>query len=149
MKDCFYEYRKGLYAALSTLKYQGLPISVKEYAGTEDPTPYILILNMSSSYERDDDTFTQALTTDIMVVTSHDGDPSQFGSKQSDDIMTLIMQKLITKGVSVTDRAAHITMTGFTDAGCYFVALNYQPFYDGLKTIIQKVLTIQTMIDEV
>lgn len=148
MKDCFYQYRKGLYEALSSIHYEGEAITVKEYAGTEDPTPYVLMLNMSSTYDRDDDTFIQSVTTDIMVVTSHEGDPSQFGSKQSDDIMTKIMQKLITKGVTAPDRSAHIIMTDFIDSGCYFVSLNYQPDFDGLKTTIRKVLTIQTIIDE-
>jgi hypothetical protein len=62
--------------------------------------------------------------------------------------MTDIMQLLITKGVTPADRAKHITMTDFTDAGCYFVALNYQPDFDGAKTTVRKILTIQTMIDE-
>ena len=148
MKDCFYEYRKGLYEALSTLKYKGVSMTVKEFAATEDPTPYIIIFNMNSTFERDDDKDSQTVTTDIMVVTSHEGDPSQYGSKESDDIMTMVMQKLITKGVTAPDRAAHIVMTNFTDMGCFFVNLNYQPVYDGLKTTIQKILTIQTMIDE-
>jgi len=148
MKDCFYQYRKGLYEALSTLIYEGSAISVVEYGEAEKATPFIEILNMNSSLERDDDVFMQAVTTDIMVVTSHQGDPGQFGSKQSDDIMNLIMEKLITKGVTVSDRAAHIVMDDFEDAGCYFVALNYQSEFDGIKTTIRKILTVQTMIDE-
>ena len=148
MKDCFYQYRKGLYEVLSTLTYEGNAIPVMEYVQAEEETPYIQILNMSSALERDDDVFMQAVTTDIMVVTSHPGDPGQFGSKQSDDIMDSIMEKLITKGVTVSDRTVHIVMDDFTDAGCYFVALNYQPEFDGKKTTIRKILTIQTMIDE-
>lgn len=148
MKDCFYQYRKGLYDALSTLKYKGQNLPVMEFARKSEDTPYIQILNMSSSLERDDDTFMQMLTVDIMVVTSYAGDPADYGSKESDDIMTLIMQKLITKGVTGADRAQHITMTDFTDAGCFFVSLNYQPEFDGAITTIRKILTIQTAIDE-
>jgi len=148
MKDCFYQYRKGLYTVLSTLTYEGNAIPVMEYVQAEEETPYIQILNMNSGLERDDDVFMQAVTTDIMVVTSHPGDPGQFGSKKSDDIMNLIMEKLITKGVTVSDRAAHITMDDFTDNGCEFAGLNYQSEFDGKKTTIRKILTIQTMIDE-
>lgn len=148
MKDCFYQYRKGLYEALSTLTYGGSLIPVMEYAPEGNETPYIQILNMSSTLESDQTTFMQLLTVDIMVVTSHQGEPGEFGSKQSDDIMTLIMQKLITKGVTPADIAKHITMTDFVDAGCYFVALNYHPEFDGAKTTIRKILTIQTGIDE-
>ena len=148
MKDCFYEYRKGLYEALTSIHYESQPLVVREYVDSEMGTPYVQILNMSSTFERDDDTFLQVVTTDIMVVTSHEGDPGQFGSKQSDDIMTKIMQKLITKGVTVQDRAAHIVMTDFTDNGCYFVSLNYLPDFDGKRTTIRKVLTISTHIDE-
>ena len=148
MKDCFYEYRKGLYESLTSIHYQSQPLVVKEYVDSEMETPYVQILNMSSTFERDDDTFLQVVTTDIMVVTSHEGDPGQFGSKQSDDIMTKIMQKLITKGVTVQDRAAHIVMTDFTDNGCYFVSLNYLPDFDEKRTTIRKVLTISTHIDE-
>lgn len=143
MKDCFYQYRKGLYEVLKTLGYP-----VMEYAKADEETPFIEIFNMSASFERDDDNFMQMVTTDIMVTTSFVGEPGDFGSKQSDDIMTNIMQLLITKGVTTADRAKNITMTDFTDAGCYFVALNYQPEYDGIKTTIRKILTIQTAIDE-
>jgi hypothetical protein len=148
MKDCFYEYRKGLVSALRALTYNGTNLVVCEYAEAEKETPYVQVLNMSSTYERDDDVFVQVVTTDIMVTTSHIGDPGNFGSKQSDDIMTIIMQRLITKGVTTADRAKHISMTGFTDNGCYFVSLNYQPEYDGTKTTIRKLLTISTLIDE-
>lgn len=149
MKDCFFQYRKGLYNVLSTLTYQGEAIDVVEFAEAEQGTPYIQILNMSASYERDDDDFMQQVTTDIMAVTSHVGDAGKFGSKESDDIMNLIMELLITKGVTPSDRAKHITMTGFEDCGCFFLALNYQPEFDGVKTTIRKILTIQTNIDEV
>ena len=143
MKDCFYQYRKGLYEVLSTLGYP-----VMEYAKAEEETPFIEILNMGSLYERDDDVFLQMVTTDIMVVTSFIGEPGDFGSKESDDIMNLVMELLITKGVTPVDRAKNITMDGFTDAGCWFVALNYHPEYDGIKTTIRKILTITTAIDE-
>jgi len=119
-----------------------------EYAKADEETPFIEMLNMSSIFERDDDTFMQMVTVDIMVVTSFIGEPGDFGSKESDDIMNLIMELLITKGVTVADRAKNITMDGFKDAGCYFVALNYQPEYDGIKTTIRKILTITTAIDE-
>jgi len=148
MKDCFYQYRKGLYKVLRTLTYDGSPIPVMEFAVADQATPFIQILNMSSVFERDDDKFMQMVTVDIMIVTTFVGDPGDFGSKQSDDIMTLVMEKLITKGVTVADRAAHITMDDFTDAGCWFVALNYQPEWDGTKTTIRKILTITTGIDE-
>ena len=148
MKDCFYQYRKGLYEALKVLTYQGSLIPVMEFAKADEETPFIEILNMSSVLERDDDTFMQMVTVDIMVVTSFIGDPGDYGSKESDDIMNLIMGKLITKGVTVADRAKNIEMDDFTDAGCWFVALNYQPEWDGIKTTIRKILTITTAIDE-
>lgn len=143
MKDCFYQYRKGLYGVLKTLGYP-----VMEYAKADQETPFIEILNMNAAYERDDDNFMQMVTTDIMVTTSFVGEPGDFGSKQSDEVMNKIMGLLITKGVTTADRAKNITMDDFTDAGCYFVALNYQPEYDGSKTIIRKILTITTAIDE-
>ena len=148
MKDCFYQYRKGLYEVLSTLSYEGTNLPVMEYAKADEETPFIEMLNMSSIFERDDDTFMQMVTVDIMVVTSFIGEPGDYGSKESDDIMNLIMELLITKGVTVAERAKNITMDGFKDAGCYFVALNYQPEYDGIKTTIRKILTITTAIDE-
>lgn len=148
MKDCFYQYRKGLYEALSTLTYGGSAIPVMEYAPEGNDTPYIQILNMSSTLEDDQTTFMQMLTVDIMVVTAHAGEPGEFGSKQADDIMTEVMQLLITRGVTPADIARHITMTDFTDAGCHFVSLNYFPEFDGAKTTIRKILTIQTAIDE-
>lgn len=148
MKDCFYQYRKGLYEVLSTLSYGGEGLTVVEYAKAEQETPFVEILNMSAAFERDDDNFMQMVTVDIMVVTSFVGEPGDFGSKQSDDIMTLIMELLITKGVTPADRAKNITMTDFTDAGCWFVSLNYMPEYDGAKTTIRKILTITTAIDE-
>jgi len=143
MKDCFYQYRKGLHEVLSTLGYP-----VMEYAKADEETPFIQIFNMSSIYERDDDTFMQMVTVDIMVVTSFIGEPGDYGSKESDDIMNLVMELLITKGVTMADRAKNIEMDDFKDAGCYFVALNYQPEYDGIKTTIRKILTITTAIDE-
>jgi len=148
MKDCFYQYRKGLYEALAALTYEGELIPVMEYAAAEQATPYIQILGMNSSYERDDDKFTQNVTTDIQVVTSHEGDPGKFGSLQSDTIMNSIMELLITKGVTVADRAKHIAMDDFTDNGCFFTNLNYDSVYDGNTTYVMKILTITTMIDE-
>jgi len=148
MKDCFYQYRKALYEALSALTYDGELIPVMEFAGDQQTTPYIQILGMNSSFERDDDKFTQTVITDIQVVTSHEGDPDEFGSKQSDDIMNDIMELLITKGVTVPDRAKFMTMDDFTDNGCYFSNLHYTPFYDGNKLFIIKILTISTMIDQ-
>ena len=148
MKHCFFEYPKGLYEALTAIHYESQPLVVKEYADAEDQPPYVQILNMSSTFERDDDTFSQNVYTDIMVTTSHIGSPGQFGSKQSNDIMNLIMQKLITKGVTVDDRAAHIVMTNFTDNGCYFAGLSYINNYDGHKITVMEVLTISTHIDE-
>jgi len=148
MKDCFYQYRKGLFEVLSALTYGGVVIPVKEYTAADQETPYIQILNMSSSMIRDDCKFNQQVTTDIMVTTSNMGDPGDYGSKASDTIMNSVMQLLITKGVTVADRAAHISMTDFTDNGCYFVALNYQPEFDGSKMIVRKILTITTDIYE-
>jgi len=149
MKDCFFQYRKGLYEALSTLTYHGNAIPVVEYAPDDYETPYIQILNMSATLEDDMTKFTQTLTTDIMVVTSHVGSPEKFGSYQSDAIMDDITELLITQGRTVSERAKHITMTDFSDAGCLFVSMNYQPVFDGSKIMIYKVLTIQTMITEV
>ena len=148
MKDCFYQYRKGLYEVLKTLTYEAVLIPVMEYAAADQVTPYIQILNMSSSFIRDDCKFNQQVTTDIMVTTSNFGDPGEFGSKKSDTIMNSIMDLLITKGVTVADRAAFITMDDFTDNGCYFVALNYQPEFDGSRMIARKILTITTDIYE-
>jgi hypothetical protein len=119
-----------------------------EYAPKNEVPPYIQILNMSSQFERDDTKECQNVTTDIMVVTSHSGEPGEFGSKQSDDIMNDIMELFITKGVTVSDRAKHIVMADFEDAGCFLLALNYNPEFDGAKTTIRKVLTIQTQITE-
>ena len=148
MKDCFYQYRKGLYEVLSALTYRGVVIPVKEYTAADQETPYIQILNMSSSLIRDDCKFNQQVTTDIMVTTSNLGDPGDYGSKASDTIMNSVMELLITKGVTVTDRAANISMDDFTDNGCYFVELNYQPEFDGSKMIVRKILTITTDIYE-
>jgi hypothetical protein len=150
MKDCFYQYRKGLYEALNgNVSYDGSDVPVMEFAGDNQATPYIQILNMNSTSEDDDDRFSQLVTTDIQVVTSHEGDPGNFGSKKSDDIMNDIMELLITKGVTASDRAVHIDMDDFEDAGCYFVSLNYGNYYDGNKLLVIKILTITTMIDEV
>jgi len=149
MKDCFYQYRKGLYEALSALSYGGQNLTVMEYAPEGNDTPYVQILNMSATPEGDATNFQMNVTVDIMVVTSHQGEPGEFGSKQSDDIMTIIMQRLITKGVTPGDVADNIVMTDFEDNGCYLVALNYAPEFDGAKTTIRKILTIQTMITEV
>jgi hypothetical protein len=120
-----------------------------EYSPEGYDTPYIQILNMSSSFERDDTKECQQLTLDVMVVTSHVGEPGEFGSKQSDDIMDDKMELLISKGVTVADRAKHVTMTDFEDAGCFLLSLNYSHEFDVSKTIIRKILTIQTMITEV
>jgi hypothetical protein len=149
MKDCFYQYRKGLYEALTaSITYGGSAVPVMEYASLDQATPYIQILGMNSQFSMDHDNFSQEVVTDIQVVTSHVGEPEDFGSKQSDDIMNDIMELLITKGVTAADRAKHITMTDFTDAGCYFDNLAYQSYYDGQKVMIIKVLTIRTLIDE-
>jgi len=148
MKDCFYQYRKGLYEVLSTITYGGSAVPVMEYAPAEQATPYIQIMGMSSTLVRDDDVFSQEVVTDIQVVTSYKGDPGEFGSLQSDTIMNSVMELLITRGVTVEDRAAHILMDDFIDFGCWFQALNYQNYFDGNKIYIIKVLTIRTMIDE-
>lgn len=148
MKDCFYQYRKGLYEALISIKYKGTALEVMEFTKKSNSPPYVQMLNFSSSPSGDDDKFSQYLTCDIMVVTQFSGEPGDFGSKESDDIMNLIMQELITMGVTASDRAKHITMDDFIDAGCYFIALNYVPEFDGAITTIRKILTIQTMIDE-
>jgi hypothetical protein len=148
MKDCFFQYRKGLFDMLKELKHSGVSIPVMEYTTANRDTPYIQILNMSSSLIADDDSFNQQVTTDIMVTTSRAVDPGKYGSKDSDDIMNSIMALLITKGVSISDRASHVVMTDFIDNGCYFVSLNYQPEFDGAKTIIRKILTITTDIYE-
>jgi len=149
MKDCFYQYRKGLYEALTaSITYDGNAVPVMEYAGSDQATPYIQILGMNSQLVMDHDDFSQTLTVDIQVVTSHIGEPDDFGSKQTDDIMNDIMQLLITRGVSIADRAKHITMDDFIDAGCFFDNLEYNNYYDGQKLIIIKILTIKTMIDE-
>jgi len=148
MKDCFYQYRKGLYTVLSAVAYSGSLVPVKEYVAADMEAPYIQILGMNSSLIGDSDKFNQEVTTDIMITTSNMGDPGDYGSKASDTIMNSIMELLITKGVSVSDRAKFITMDDFTDNGCYFTALNYQPEFDGAKMIVRKILTITTDIYE-
>src|SRR6056297_3564181 len=149
MKDCFYQYRKGLYEALNgNVIYGGSAVPVMEYAGWEQETPFIQILNMSSTPEDDDTTHSQIVTTDIHVVTSHQGEIDDFGSKQSDTIMNDVMELLISMGVTAADRALNIDMDDFEDMGCSLVSLTYQSSYDDSKLIITKVLTISTMIDE-
>jgi hypothetical protein len=150
MKDCFYQYRKGLYEALNgNITYDGSAVPVMEYAGFEQATPYIQILNMNAAPETDHDTFSQIVTTDLQVVTSHQGEIDDFGSKQSDTIMDDVMDLLISLGVTDDDRDKHIEMDDFEDMGCTLVNLSYETSYDGTKLIISKVLTIRTMIDEV
>ena len=149
MKDCFYQYRKGLYEALTAgITYEGSSVPVMEYVSLEQDTPFIQILGMNSQFSMDHSAFSQEVSADIRVVTSHTGQPDDFGSKQSDDIMNDIMKLLITKGVTAADRAKHISMDDFTDAGCYFENLAYEDYYDGQKLYISKVLTIRTLIDE-
>lgn len=148
MRDCFFQYRKGLYEALSALKYHGQNIPVMEYAPDNNSEPYIQILNMNSSPEDDAYKFSQSVETGIMVVTAHDGPPDDFGSQQSDEIMEEVMSILITQGVTVADRSKHVIMINFVDNGCFFVSLSYSPDFDGAKTTIRKVLTIRTVIDE-
>lgn len=149
MKDCFYQYRKGLYQKLQGITYKGVTVPVFEFAKADQKTPFIQILGMNSTYERDDDKFLQSVTTDIMVVTSQPGDPGDFGSMQSDEIMNEVMERLITKGVTKSDRAAHIKMDDFIDNGCFFVNLSYDNEFDGANTYIRKILTINTLIEEV
>jgi len=149
MKDCFYQYRKGLYEALNgNVTYDGSAVPVMEYAGWEQETPYIQILRMNSSPESDHDTHTQVVTTDIQVVTSHQGEIDDFGSKQSDTIMDDVMELLISLGVTEDDRDINIEMDDFEDMGCSLVNLSYETAYDNSRLIITKVLTIRTMIDE-
>jgi len=149
VKDCFYQYRKGLYEALNgNIIYDGNIVPVMEFAGQDQETPYIQVLGMSSVPESDNTTFSQIVNTDIQVVTSHLGEIDDFGSKQSDMIMNDVMELLITMGVSVADRARNITMDNFEDMGCRFESLSYNSTYDGNKLIINKILTISTMIDE-
>lgn len=150
MKDCFYQYRKGLYEALNgNVAYDGDDVPVMEFAGKEQAKPFIQILGMTAVPETDHTTESQRVTTRIQVVTSHVGEIDDFGSKQADDIMNDVMELLISEGVSAADRAKHISMTDFTDNGCWFDNLTYEPIYDGSEFMIIKVLTIETMIDEV
>jgi hypothetical protein len=148
MKDCFYQYRKGLYDKLRIVKFRGIPVPVMEFAPNEQETPFIQILNMRSEYERDDDNFSQWVMTEIMSVTSHAGPPDDFGSKLADDLTTIVMQKLISKGVTSSDRAKAVTMTDFIDNGAHFEGLRYDNSFDGAVTWVRKILTIRTLIDE-
>jgi len=148
MKDCFYQYRKGLYDKLRIIKFLGVSVPVMEFAPDEQETPFIQIQNMSSDYQRDDDNFSQTVTTEIMVVTSHAGPPDDFGSKLADDMMTIIMQRLISKGVTTADRTKAVSMTDFIDNGAHFGGLHYDNSFDGAVTWIRKILTIWTDIDE-
>lgn len=150
MKDCFYQYRKGLYEALNgNVAYDGSNVPVMEFAGKEQAKPFIQILGMTAIPETDHSNPSQMVTTRIQVVTGHVGEIDDFGSKQADDIMNDVMELLISQGVSAVDRAKHITMTDFTDNGCWLDNLTYEPIYDGSEFMIIKVLTIETMIDEV
>jgi hypothetical protein len=83
-----------------------------------------------------------------MAVTSHAGPPDDFGSKLADDLSTIIMQKLISKGVTTADRAKAVSMTDFIDNGAHFAGLRYDNSFDGAITWIRKILTITTLIDE-
>lgn len=149
MKDCFYQYRKGLYEALNgNVSYDGDDVTVMEFAGHDQVTPYIELLGMSATPETDYTTESQIVITDIRIVTSHQGEIDDFGSKQSDAIMNDVMELLITQGVTVADRAKHITMDDFIDNGCWFESLTYDNTYDGNILRIEKILTIRTMIDE-
>jgi len=148
MKDCFYQYRKGLYDKLRVIKFRGVPVPVMEFAPDEQETPYVQILNMRSEYQRDDDVFSQTVYTDIQVTTSHAGPPDDFGSKLADDLMTIIMQRLISKGVTTAGRAKSVTMRDFIDNGAHFEGLRYDNSFDGAVTWIRKILTIWTDIDE-
>lgn len=150
MKDCFYQYRKGLYEALNgSITHDGSAVPVMEYAGFDQATPYIQILGMNAQPEDDHDTFSQVVTTDIQVITSHVGEIDDFGSKQADTIMDDVMELLISMGVTDDDRDKNIEMDDFEDMGCSLVNLTYESSYDGNKLIINKILTISTMIDEV
>lgn len=149
MKDCFFQYRKALYDALKIIQYRGETLPVMEYAPDGWETPYLQIINMSSRYERDDDAYSQWVQTEIMVVTSHPGPPDDFVSKLADDIMTVIMQRLIYKGVTEAAQAKFMQMDDFTDNGAHFVSLRYDNDFDGAKTTIRKLLTIETLIDEI
>ena len=149
MKDCFFQYRKGLYEKLRIISFRGERVPVMEFAPDEQETPFIQIMNMKSDYERDDDTFSQWVTTEIESVTSHKGPPDDFGSKLADDLTTIIMQRLISKGVSEADRAKAVEMDDFIDNGAHFVGLRYDNTFDGATTYIRKILTITTLIDEI
>jgi len=148
MKDCFYQYRKGLYDKLRIINFRAQPVPVMEFAPDEQETPFIQILNMSSRYERDDDVFSQWVTTEIMAVTSHPGPPDDFGSKLVDDLTTIVMQRLISKGVTAADRLKAVSMADFIDNGAHFAGLRYDNTFDGAVTWIRKILTIETLIDE-
>lgn len=145
MKNCFYQYRKGLYDLINgNVTYSSTVVPVYEFAPSTIDTPYIIIGNMNSDRAEDDDYYSQTVTTDLIVVTSYKGDIGKFGSKQANEIIGQIMGLLI-------DRADGkvVTMTDFTDNGAWFNTLRSEAFFDGSTAVIVMYLNIGTGIDEV
>ena len=141
MKTCFYQYRKGLYEVLSALSYD-----VYQYPPADATTPYIYIGDMNATPENDADRYSQTVTTEIHVVTSFLGD--QASSNDSDEIMDEVMQVLISKGVTVSDRAKAILMDDFEMTPNQLESLSHRAEFDDLNKQVRAVLTVSAIIDQ-
>jgi len=127
--------------------YNDVELDVYEYPPGDATEPYILITNMMSTPQYDDDAFSQEVTTDIHIVTSYQTDKG--GGRDSDLMMNDLMELLINMGVTPAERRGVILMDDFVDNGCFFVSLSYESYYDGAYKYIRKILSIKTTIDEV
>lgn len=145
MKNCFYQYRKGLYDLLNgNVTHAGSEVPVYEFAPPAIDRPYLIIGNMNSDRAEDDDLYSQTISTDIIVVTSYKGDIGRFGSKTANDIIDQVMSLLIDRQ---DGKAA--TMVDFRDNGAWFNTLRSEAFFDGSTAVIVIYLNIGTVIDEV
>ena len=146
MRSCFYQYRKGLFEALSTIVYNGAAVPVYQYPPMNVAAPYILIADMDAFPLEDKTVFSQQVTTEIHVVTEFVGDFG--GSVTADAILDLVMDLLITKGVTVGDRAKLIDMDDFEQTTCVMQDQRYINEFDGQKKTVRSVLSINSIIDE-
>jgi len=146
MKTCFYQYRKGLFERLSLITYGGSAVPVYQYTPAGVGTPYIYIGDMNATPENDADRYSQTVTTEIHVVTSYQGDQASMNT--ADAIMDLVMQWIISKGVTVFDRDAAILMDDFEMTPNQMVSLSHVTEFDDINKQIRSVLTVSAIIDQ-
>jgi hypothetical protein len=147
MKNCFTPYRKGLYDKLGALTYNGVALNAHQFPPKVAAKPYIFIGDMNSvAGDEDADVYTQDLTVEIHSVTEYFGD--QGSAIPADEIMDIVMQELLSKGVTQAERDKAIEMDDFWATPGIFVSLRQELDFDEVNRNIRTVLTFTTKIDQ-